>query len=140
MKYTFLKKLSAAFFICLAFAFSANAQQYKIGDKLDSGIVYWVDKTGQHGLICATADCGKMPWPDAVKACTALGTGWHLPTKDELDKLYKAEDKIKSLGGAHYWSSEEYSHGSACYQDFESGIQAANDQKSKHNVRAVKKF
>jgi hypothetical protein len=139
MKNNTLKKLGVIFFACLVFGFSAKAQ-YKVGDKLDSGIVYWVDKTGQHGLICATADCGKMPWPDAVKACAALGTGWHLPTKDELDKLYKKEAKIGGLSGAHYWSNEEYSHGSACYEDFESGIQAANDQKSKHSVRAVKVF
>src|SRR5579872_5823652 len=102
MKKNIFKKLSAAFVICVAFAFNAHAQQYKIGDKLDSGIVYWVDASGQHGLICATTDCGKMPWPDAVKACTALGTGWHLPTKDELDKLYKKEAKIGGLSGAHY--------------------------------------
>ncbi|HTB05668.1 MAG TPA: DUF1566 domain-containing protein [Bacteroidia bacterium] len=139
MKNNILKKISILLFACLAFSFSIKAQ-YKIGDKLDSGIVYWVDKTGQHGLIAAPKDCGKMNWADAVKACAALGNGWHLPTKDELDKLYKKEDKVGGFSGAHYWASEEYSHGSACYQDFESGIQAANDQKSKHDVRAVKVF
>ena len=29
-----------------------------------------------------------MFWNDAVKACTDLGKGWRLPTKDELNLLY----------------------------------------------------
>ena len=29
-----------------------------------------------------------MFWNDTVKACTDLGKGWRLPTKDELNLLY----------------------------------------------------
>ena len=39
-------------------------------------------------------DLGKMKWDEAKKACENLGDGWRLPTKDELNILYKNKDKI----------------------------------------------
>jgi len=36
----------------------------------------------------------EMTWYDAKKACTDLGNGWRLPTKDELNLLYINKDKI----------------------------------------------
>jgi hypothetical protein len=35
---------------------SMSYKTYKIGDAAQGGIVFWVDDTGQHGLIAATAD------------------------------------------------------------------------------------
>lgn len=32
---------------------AANVPNYKIGDFAHGGIVFWVDKTGQHGLVCS---------------------------------------------------------------------------------------
>ncbi len=37
---------------------------------------------------------GLMNWDDAKEACENLGDGWRLPTKDELNILYKNKDKI----------------------------------------------
>jgi hypothetical protein len=31
---------------------AANVENYKIGDFTKGGIVFWVDQTGQHGLVC----------------------------------------------------------------------------------------
>ena len=31
-------------------------RQYKVGDFAHGGIVYWVDETGEHGLVCDAAD------------------------------------------------------------------------------------
>ena len=31
-------------------------RQYKIGDLAQGGIVFWVDETGEHGLICSPND------------------------------------------------------------------------------------
>jgi hypothetical protein len=142
MKNTILKKLSLLLFISFAFILNTHAQ-YKVGDKLDSGLVAWVDAKGEHGIVVTTADLGKMKWDDAMKACTALGNGWHLPDKDELNKIYLNEPKI--VGGnfvkTPYWSSTAYKNKlSAWYQSFTSGVQDANDVKTVHNVRAVKAF
>jgi len=35
---------------------AGNQKNYKIGDFAHGGIVFWVDETKQHGLVCATED------------------------------------------------------------------------------------
>ena len=39
-----------------------------------------------------------MNWHDANKACNALGKGWRLPTKDELNTLYQNKDFKLNIG------------------------------------------
>jgi hypothetical protein len=49
-----------------------------------------------------------MNWDDAKKASAKLGNGWRLPTKDELNILFKNQDKIDNwTEGEYYWSSTE---------------------------------
>jgi hypothetical protein len=48
-----------------------------------------------------------MTWEKAQKACADLGSGWRLPTKDELNLLYKNKDEIGGFAVAYYWSSTE---------------------------------
>jgi hypothetical protein len=36
--------------------YAKNAKTYKVGDFAQGGIVFWVDETGQHGLVCAKTD------------------------------------------------------------------------------------
>jgi len=49
------------------------------GSSYAGGIVFYVDSTGQHGLVCAPSDQGTFPWrcfgTDIVGTSTALGTG-----------------------------------------------------------------
>lgn len=64
-----------------------NPGTIKIGDVINGGIVFYVDATGSHGLVCATADQGKSAWdtstivhnsysPKTTYATdTAIGTG-----------------------------------------------------------------
>jgi len=35
---------------------SEDAQSYKIGDFYNGGIIFWIDETGKHGLVCAKKD------------------------------------------------------------------------------------
>ncbi|WP_395617913.1 hypothetical protein [Aquirufa sp.] len=46
-----------------------------------------------------------MEWKEANKACNSLGSGWRLPTKIELEKLYTNQDKIGKFYAYYYWSS-----------------------------------
>mgnify|MGYP000138273031 CR=1 FL=1 len=46
-------------------------------------------------LEIMTEDLGRMRWDAAKKACADIGDGWRLPTKDELNILYKM--KINEL-------------------------------------------
>ena len=52
-------------------------RQYKIGDFAQGGIVFWVDETGEHGLVCDTADIGtEMQWNNGTdKVTNAQGDG-----------------------------------------------------------------
>lgn len=64
----------------------------------------------------------------AARLCRELvyeGTGWFLPSKDELDLMYENLHKqgLGSFADSDYWSSSEYSADYAWGQDFNSGLQ-----------------
>lgn len=81
----------------------------------------------------------KMNWDDAKKACEALGDSWRLPTKDELNDLYKNRIKIGGFVANRYWCSSEEIVGSAWKQDFSDGTQYyANKLLNAYSVRAVR--
>jgi hypothetical protein len=83
----------------------------------------------------------KMYWKEAKKACTSLGEGWRLPTKDELNFLFENKDEIGGFTENYYWSSTEtkgvYSAWIQLFDDF--GVQFNSYVKGfKYNVRAVR--
>ena len=93
-------------------------------------------------------DIGRMDWVDAVIACEALGDGWRLPTKDELNLVYLQKDKI---GRFHeddfgYWSSthnlatldNNEDDGLRYYQLFTDGSQLTSGINEGGDVRAVR--
>lgn len=90
-------------------------------------------------LEIATRDFAeKMTWEAAKKACADLGDGWRLPTKEELNEMYRNKDKIGAFTLDNYWSSTENSNFYAWSQDFSSGIQNSNSKLNPNLVRAIK--
>ena len=81
-----------------------------------------------------------MNWYDARKACAALGNGWRLPTKDELNILYQNKDKIGGFSSTNYWSSTEHDNLDAWRQDFDYGFQYFTNKNFDYGVRAVRSF
>ena len=83
-----------------------------------------------------------MLWVDAVKACTDLGNGWRLPTKDELNLIYLKKVKIGGFANKGYWSSSEGANSNAWRQDFLNGFQSIDDFNKSYFgfVRAVRTF
>ena len=84
----------------------------------------------------------------ASQRCAALSIGgfkdWFLPSKDELDLMYK-NLKAKGLGGfsnSYYWSSSQYNVNNNVWgQDFSDGHQGDYLYKNRtHSVRAVRAF
>jgi hypothetical protein len=64
----------------------------------------------------------KATWDDARLYCFALNiygkTGWRLPTKEEITRIYKSEnDFVKDW----YWSSTVYNDDRAWSQHFNGG-------------------
>lgn len=82
-------------------------------------------------------------WDDAKKACRNLGKGWRLPTKSELNTLYRNKNKIGGFGidpgNPYYWSSSsETDLDYAWYQHFINGKQINNSKDRSLYVRAVR--
>lgn len=45
---------------------------------------------------------------DAKKMIDELGEGWRMPSRSELDTLYKYREKVNMHPSRTYWSGEEY--------------------------------
>lgn len=90
-------------------------------------------------LVVAQNDFPKlMNWVDAKRACAALGKGWRLPTKEELNILYQNKDKIGGFAVIIYWSSTEIDNAVVCSQGFTNGRLFNDKVDVKDAVRAVK--
>jgi hypothetical protein len=70
--------------------------------------VFHVDSTGFHGLEAKPSDEGEMNWPNAVSKARSYGSGWHLPTTDELLLLYERREVVGGFRDSFYWSSDEF--------------------------------
>ncbi len=95
----------------------------------------------------STAITGGCGTPDiAARLCVNLVLFniygfWHLPSKDDLNKLYLNKAVIGGFSGGSYWSSSEVDTNNAWSQNFSSGVQANNSNKaSTYYVRAVNYF
>jgi len=83
----------------------------------------------------------RMEWNNAVKACSELGNGWRLPTKNELNFMYSNRVKIGRFANNDYWSSTEEDSDNAWRQYFNGGSQALLfKNRGFANVRAVRTF
>lgn len=83
----------------------------------------------------------RMNWQDAKRACSELGSGWRLPTKQELEIMYKQLHK-KGQGNfksVYYWSSSE-DDGLAWVFSFNDGYAnyPSSDKDDTNYVRAVR--
>ena len=131
---------------------SAVASAVQIGDEYDNdhrylgGIVFYVDGTGNHGLVAAKADFQEsMIWYDAKSACENLVSNsyrdWFLPNKEQLTQLYNKRSAVGGFSDYGYWSSTEDDADGAWYQYFGSGNQDVNVNKIvRLCVRAVRAF
>lgn len=117
-------------------------KSYKVGDTGPlGGKVYFIDKTGDHGLEAKTTDeLNSATWNDAVTAVKAYNADWHLPTITELKLLYEQRTSVGGFSKDDYWSSTELDSNSAWVQGFLNGDQDRYNKYSKLKVRAVSAF
>lgn len=92
------------------------------------------------GLEIAENDFSNtLTWYDSLEACSELGSEWRLPSKNELDLMYKNKDKIGGFAKHRYWSSESSETFDAVFQDFANGEQGTDSKKNPTiSARAVK--
>ena len=87
----------------------------------------------------------KLNWKDANSACMGLGSGWRLPSKNELDLIYRSKNRLNSeFKSEFYWSATPTSKDFVpdyWVQDFRTGDQINYKYSSwiqEWNVRAIK--
>jgi hypothetical protein len=129
----------------------SSAATPKIGDSYNGGIVFYVDGTGQHGLVAAKADMtgssgkteGFFNWYDAKVAANTFVDGycdWFLPNKEQLNQLYIHRGSLGVTLNTYYWSSSESGAGKAWAQDFSNGQQLDGNKTNTSRVRAIRLF
>lgn len=123
----------------------------KIGDSYGGGTVFYVDGTGQHGLIAAKVDVtghsyrkdeGFFNWYGAKDGANAFVEGyddWFLPTKEQLNQLY-SQRRAAGMANSVYWSSSEGDVDNAWAQNFASGEVLVGKKTNGSRVRAVRLF
>jgi len=89
-------------------------------------------------IFVGLKDLGRMEWNDAMAACEALGDGWRLPDKDELNLLYQNKEAIGGFANSSYWSSTEDGSAHARGQNFDDGGQISGNKTNTYSVRAVR--
>jgi hypothetical protein len=129
----------------------SSAATLKIGDSYNGGIVFYVDGTGQHGLIAAKADMtgssgkaeGFFNWYGAKIAANTFVDGycdWFLPNKQQLNLIYSNRSSIGGIVNTYYWSSSESDDNKAWAQDFSNGQQLDGKKTNTSHVRAIRSF
>jgi hypothetical protein len=96
--------------------------------------------TGNQNTIDIVAGCSPV---SAAKACADYTTdgysGWYLPSKEELHKIYLNRVAIGNFGNV-YWSSSEVSSTAVYVQSFTTGNEVAADKTSYYSVRCIRAF
>lgn len=156
---------------------TAQMLGFSIGQHYGGGVIFYIDSTGQHGLIADTVDLRASVWWDGADTITGakrvgIGFGkantkkiiliqgntgnyaarkcwhyngngytdWFLPSKDELNELYKHRNEVGGFAPEFYWSSTESGTYGAWFQNFGNGGRDVNFKYHINNVRAVRAF
>lgn len=102
----------------------------KLGQKTEGGTIFWINEDHTSGLIMSDEHTNKLlDWDSATKLAKDYKNinghaGWRLPTKEELNRIYKyvKDDMIKD--NCSYWSSTQQSVLRAWVQSFRYGNQS----------------
>ena len=82
--------------------------------------------------------------PYAAFNCTNYQGGnfsdWYLPSKSELNLLYAQRNVVGGFTSNEYWSSTEFSAGSAWCHYFFDGSQFSNSKSASFRARAIRSF
>jgi hypothetical protein len=117
---------------------------YKIGDRGPGGGFIFYAEGGVYMEVSLTL--GTYNWNEAVEVAKNYKGGgfsdWHLPSKDELNMVYRnlRTKNLAGLGDDSYWSSSQGNAYSSWDQDFSDGRQNYYNKGSAYSVRAVRAF
>jgi hypothetical protein len=128
---------------CTKYVTPKSATGLSIGDVYGGGVIGHLYSDGKSGLI-VTNGSNFSNWDGAVKWCDDLKDGgyddWRLPTKNELNYLYRDRKAIGSFVTNYYWSSSEDAKTGAWVQGFTNGGQILVSKSNFTFARAVREF
>jgi len=92
------------------------------------------DESMTVGNLMVSKNLGMCKWYEAIELCKDIKENghddWRLPTKEELNELYKYHKKFGGFGNYIYWSSSDYLFDTHAWcQSFDNGDQGANYKK-----------
>lgn len=93
--------------------------------------------TGEQNTADIIAGC---PGTNAASVAASYGSGWFLPSKDELNLLYGQRGVVPNLTILYYWSSSEDGSDFAWAQHFGNGSQVNYTKRYTRRVRAIRAF
>jgi len=86
----------------------------RLGHVYEGGIIYYLDNSGEHGLLASPSNITTgTSWQAAKNACyayTLQGNGsWRMPNKSELELMYSKRNTIGGFSAKAYWTSSTVS-------------------------------
>jgi TolB-like protein len=117
---------------------------YSIGDRGPGGGTVFFAEGGTYMEVSGIIR--EAPWDEAVTlARNHRGGGysdWHLPTRSELDLVYRnlRAKNIGNLGDSWHWSSSQDGNYNSWVQNFGTGRQGGNSKYLANSVRCVRAF
>ena len=106
-----------------------------------TGTAIGTGKANTDAIIAAHS--GDTASNNAAKAAVAYTDGgkndWFLPSKDELNEMYKAKNHL-GISSGEFWSSSQYNYNYAWKQSFFYGNQDFSDKYRDYGVRAIRAF
>ncbi|HUZ59461.1 MAG TPA: TIR domain-containing protein [Hanamia sp.] len=132
----------------------------EIGEKLQGGIIFFIDSAGHHGLIAAPEDYNVKDTSSGLDFCKQLQTelatykpggftDWRLPTIKELRLLYNARQNVPGLnlnafpdvyGRIGFYTSAPNSGCEAIGKGFRSGSESYEAVNNGDNFRLIRSF
>ncbi|MEP3210224.1 MAG: TIR domain-containing protein [Maribacter sp.] len=119
-----------------------------VGDTYEDGYVFEIAADGKTGKIAHIDDVGPMTWKNAMSIHDQLGSGWRLPTFDELLLMQKTIGQGASNKGEFsdglYWSATDFDEYQARLLRFRDANRSYHYNKEaehrKFRVRAIRDF
>ena len=81
-------------------SFSQENKTYKIGDFAHRGIIFWLDETGEHGLVCTKSDIAEsIQWDTELEF---VGESMYPPERNTKsvaikDGIYAGKENTQSI-------------------------------------------
>jgi len=130
---------------------SLAEKKYRVGDRAEGGIVFYVNEERTHGLVAAFADQPRsVNWyesknnmnnPEFQSGGSKQFMDWRQPSKYELNLMYERKNVIGNFTRNDYWSSIEAENGSNAWsQNFETGEQKIQQKTKINSVRLIRSF